>query len=92
MINNDQSNDTLQEEDTDDLSPKPFENKPPEYKHLITIKAKKRSKSGLKDTLKVDPDTVHRISLNEQKLEAAAQLHATDLIRYYLYQSQTIST
>lgn len=92
MIFKDESNDTLQEEDIDELSPKPLESKPLEYKHLITIKAKKRSKSGLKDTLKVDPDTVHRISLNEQKLDEAAQLHATDLIRYYLYQSQTICT
>ncbi|KAJ0978255.1 hypothetical protein J5N97_013729 [Dioscorea zingiberensis] len=53
----------------------------PEYKHLIAIKAIKRS-SSLKDSLMVDPNKVTRLSLGEQKFEKAVACHAAELVRF----------
>ncbi|XP_020578229.1 phosphoinositide phospholipase C 6-like isoform X1 [Phalaenopsis equestris] len=53
----------------------------PEYKHLITIRAGK-PKGSLKDALKVDSNTVRRLSLSEQELAKAAASHGPDLVRF----------
>ncbi|OAY83545.1 Phosphoinositide phospholipase C 6, partial [Ananas comosus] len=52
-----------------------------EYRRLITIQAGK-PKGRLRDSLKVDPDRVKRLSLSEQKLEKAAASHSADLVRF----------
>lgn len=77
--NDDDDNDPSPEEsDTDDGETKSFP--APEYKRLITIRAGK-PKGGLKDALKVDPNTVRRLSLSEPQLEKAAESHGTELVR-----------
>ncbi|XP_030442149.1 phosphoinositide phospholipase C 2-like [Syzygium oleosum] len=53
----------------------------PAYVRLIAIHAVKR-KGGLKDYLRVNPDKVTRLSLDEQKLEKAVAAHGKDLIRF----------
>lgn len=55
----------------------------PEYRHLITIRAGK-PKGSLKDALKVDSNTVRRLSLSEQELAKAAASHGADLVRYFV--------
>ncbi|KAF9593893.1 hypothetical protein IFM89_025929 [Coptis chinensis] len=69
------------EEYIDDGERKSQQNAEPEYKHLIGIHAGK-SKGGLKEVLRVDPDKVRRISLDEQALEKAIINHATDVVRF----------
>ncbi|KAK3407861.1 hypothetical protein EUGRSUZ_J00208 [Eucalyptus grandis] len=53
----------------------------PGYVRLIAIHAMRR-KGELKDYLRVNPDKVTRLSLNEQKLEKAVAAHGKDLIRF----------
>ena len=60
------------------------QNAAPEYKRLITIRAGK-PKGHLKDSLKVDPDKVRRLSLSEQELVKAAVSHGTEIVRYYQF-------
>ncbi|KAL3830175.1 hypothetical protein ACJIZ3_018977 [Penstemon smallii] len=57
------------------------QNLAPEYKHLIAIRAEKM-KGGIKRWLKVDTKHVHRVSLNEEKLEQAVITHGTDIVRF----------
>lgn len=52
-----------------------------EYKRLIAIRAG-NAKKGLRHALMNGSDKVSRLSLNEQRLERAAELYATHLIRY----------
>ncbi|KAL7147867.1 hypothetical protein ABFS83_06G137900 [Erythranthe nasuta] len=54
----------------------------PEYKRIIGIHAG-NAKKGLMQALKIEADNVsHRLSLSEQRLEKAASLHATDVVRF----------
>ncbi|XP_044462718.1 phosphoinositide phospholipase C 2-like isoform X2 [Mangifera indica] len=53
----------------------------PEYKNLIAIHVWK-SKGGLEESLKADPDKVRRLSLSEQQLEKAAETYGKDIIRF----------
>ncbi|KAL3717993.1 hypothetical protein ACJRO7_003173 [Eucalyptus globulus] len=53
----------------------------PEYVRLIAIHAVKR-KGGLKNYLRINPDKVTRLSLNEQKFEKAVARHGKDTIRF----------
>ncbi|XP_068644185.1 phosphoinositide phospholipase C 2-like [Aristolochia californica] len=81
-IDNDHSDPSLEEEeDPDDGDCKSSLIAAPEYKRLISIRAGK-PKGGLKEALKVDPDTVRRLSMSEQQLEKAAESHATDIVRF----------
>lgn len=57
------------------------QNAPPEYKHLIAIRAEKM-KGGLKAWLRVNSEKAHRVSLNEEKLEKAVITHGTDIVRF----------
>lgn len=52
----------------------------PEYKRIIAIHAG-NAKKGLRHTLRNGSNKVSRLSLSEQRLEKAAELYATDLIR-----------
>ncbi|KAI3952396.1 hypothetical protein MKX01_005263 [Papaver californicum] len=54
---------------------------PTEYKRLIAIHAKKR-KGGLKESLKVNPAKVGRLSLSEQAFEKATISNGTDIVRF----------
>lgn len=56
-------------------------NVPPEYKHLIGIRAQKM-KGGIKAWLKVCAQSAHRVSLNEEKLEKAVITHGKDIVKY----------
>ncbi|XP_068668302.1 phosphoinositide phospholipase C 2-like [Aristolochia californica] len=82
-IDKDRSDPSLEEEeeDLDDGDHKSSQIAAPEYKRLITIRAGK-PKGGLKEALKVDPDTVRRLSMSEQQLEKASESHATDIVRF----------
>nr|GMD25284.1 phosphoinositide phospholipase C 4-like [Ipomoea batatas] len=51
------------------------------YKRLIAIHAGK-PKGGMKEALKIEPDKVRRLSLSEQALEKAAEVHGTDVVRF----------
>ncbi|KAK4275160.1 hypothetical protein QN277_018290 [Acacia crassicarpa] len=51
------------------------------YKRLIAIPAGK-PKGGLKEALKIEIDTVRRLSLSEQALEKATESHGTDVVRF----------
>ncbi|KAI6670140.1 hypothetical protein NL676_005025 [Syzygium grande] len=51
------------------------------YVRLIGIHAVKR-KGGLKNYLRINPEKVTRLSLNEQKLEKAVIGHGKDIIRF----------
>ncbi|KAH6777799.1 Phosphoinositide-specific phospholipase C family protein [Perilla frutescens var. frutescens] len=53
----------------------------PEYKRLIAIRAG-NAKKGLRHALINGSDKVRRLSLSEQRLEKAAELYATDVIRF----------
>lgn len=48
---------------------------------MIAIHAGK-PKGGMKEALKIEPDKVRRLSLSEQALEKAAEVHGTDVVRY----------
>ncbi|PIN17175.1 Phosphoinositide-specific phospholipase C [Handroanthus impetiginosus] len=65
-----------QEEDDRDQ-----ENAPTEYKHMIAIRAEKM-KGGIIEWLRVNSPGVHRVSLNEEKLEKAVVTHGTEIIRF----------
>ncbi|KAF9599106.1 hypothetical protein IFM89_035385 [Coptis chinensis] len=69
------------EEDIIDSGRKSCQLGAPQYKRLIAIHAKK-SKGGLKESLKVDDVSVRRLSLSEQKLEKARAHHGTALVRF----------
>lgn len=69
-------------EDLDDADPKSNQHAAPEYKRLITIHAGK-PKGGLQDSFKLDPEKVRRLSLSEQQLEKAVQIHGKEIVRYY---------
>ncbi|CAI9097239.1 OLC1v1033615C1 [Oldenlandia corymbosa var. corymbosa] len=58
-----------------------LQNAAPQYKSLIAIQARKR-KGSMKECLRVDPDSVTRISLGEEKFEKAVLSHGPDLIRF----------
>ncbi|XP_028784564.1 phosphoinositide phospholipase C 4 [Neltuma alba] len=51
------------------------------YKRLIALRAGK-PKGGLKEALKIEIDTVRRLSLSEQALEKATESHGTDVVRF----------
>lgn len=51
-----------------------------EYRSLIAIHAGKQ-KGGIENWFVDDPAKVRRLSLSEQDLENAVQIHATDIIR-----------
>ncbi|RVW56588.1 Phosphoinositide phospholipase C 4 [Vitis vinifera] len=53
----------------------------PAYKHLIAIHAAKPS-GGLKASLKVEPNKVSRLSLNEQAFGKAIAYHRRDVVRF----------
>lgn len=53
----------------------------PEYRRLIAIHAGK-PKGGMKESLKVDPNKVRRLSVSEQALEKAAESHGIDIVRF----------
>ncbi|EYU22354.1 hypothetical protein MIMGU_mgv1a001900mg [Erythranthe guttata] len=54
----------------------------PEYKRIIGIHAG-NAKKGLMQALTIEADNVsHRLSLSEHRLEKAASLHATDVVRF----------
>ncbi|XP_048139386.1 phosphoinositide phospholipase C 2-like isoform X3 [Rhodamnia argentea] len=53
----------------------------PAYVRLIAIHTVKR-KGGLKNYLRIDPDKVTRLSLNEQKFQSAVIGHGKDIIRF----------
>lgn len=57
------------------------QNAPLEYKHLISIQARKR-KGGIKEWFKSYPDKVQRISLNEEKFEKVLIAHGADIVRF----------
>lgn len=59
----------------------------PSYKLLIAIHAGK-PKGTLKEALKVEDDTLRRLSLSEQLLEKATGSHGTDVVRYYPVSTQ----
>jgi len=71
----DQDND-----DGDAAESKSGQQGPPEYKHLIAIRAGK-PKNGLREALKVSSDKVRRLSLSEQLLERAASNYGHDVVR-----------
>ncbi|KAK6122043.1 hypothetical protein DH2020_044214 [Rehmannia glutinosa] len=53
----------------------------PEYKRLIAIRAG-NAKKGLRHALRSGTEKVNRLSLSEQRLEKAATLYATDVVRF----------
>lgn len=57
-----------------------LQERPAEYKKLITIPGIKRGE--LKESLKVDPNKVNRLSWSEQLLAKATTSYGTDIIRY----------
>lgn len=72
-----------EEEDMHEDSQQLQQNAAPEYKNLIAIHARKR-KGGMKECLKVDPNSVTRISLGEEKFEKAVLSHGPDIVRLKL--------
>ncbi|KAK6152521.1 hypothetical protein DH2020_015156 [Rehmannia glutinosa] len=54
---------------------------PVEYKHLIAIRNEKM-KGGIKAWLRVNSQKVHRVSLNEEKIEKAVVTHGTEIVRF----------
>ncbi|XP_041009542.1 phosphoinositide phospholipase C 2-like [Juglans microcarpa x Juglans regia] len=68
-------------EGLDDADPKSNQHAAPEYKRLITIHAGK-PKGGLQDSFKVDPEKVRRLSLSEQQLEKAVQIHGKEIVGF----------
>ncbi|KAK6943127.1 Phospholipase C, phosphatidylinositol-specific, Y domain [Dillenia turbinata] len=78
---NPEDGDDAEEEDIDDAESKLQQSSATEYGSLIAIHAGKL-KGGINEWLKIDPDKVRRISLNEQKLEKAVIIHSTELIRF----------
>ncbi|KAK6943499.1 Phosphoinositide-specific phospholipase C, EF-hand-like domain [Dillenia turbinata] len=73
--------DHAEEEDIDDAESKLPQSSATEFGSLIAIHAGKRM-GGISEWLKIDPDKVRRISLNEQKLEKAMITHSTELLRF----------
>eukprot|EP00268_Persea_americana_P026662 TRINITY_DN2610_c0_g2_i2.p1 TRINITY_DN2610_c0_g2~~TRINITY_DN2610_c0_g2_i2.p1 ORF type:complete len:415 (+),score=77.72 TRINITY_DN2610_c0_g2_i2:340-1584(+) len=70
-----------QDDSDDDCDRKLHQNAAPQYKRLIAIRAGKKQ-GGMRNSLKVDPGTVKRLSLSEQALEKARESHGTDLVRF----------
>ncbi|KAL9228666.1 hypothetical protein vseg_004219 [Gypsophila vaccaria] len=66
-----------EQDDFDDIS---VQEKPTAYKNLITIPGIKRGK--LKESLKVDPNKLSRLSWSEQTLAKATMSHGKDIVRY----------
>ncbi|NP_001304243.1 phosphoinositide phospholipase C 2-like [Vigna radiata] len=73
--------DDLDNEDDTDEAEYSRQNASDEYRRLIAIHAGK-PKGGLTECLKVDPDTVKRLSLSELQLEKAAETHGKEIIRF----------
>ncbi|KAE9606176.1 hypothetical protein Lal_00025073 [Lupinus albus] len=69
------------EEDSDESDTKSQHNEAPEYRRLITIHAGK-PKGGLRESLKVDPDKVRRVSLSEGQLEKAVITLGKEFVRF----------
>ncbi|KAK9727130.1 hypothetical protein RND81_05G260100 [Saponaria officinalis] len=67
-------------EDQDSSDDTSKEENPTAYKNLITIPGVKRGK--LKESLKVDPNKLSRLSWSEQTLAKAIISHGTDIVRY----------
>lgn len=80
---NDKSDHNLDDEDNDDFDKSSHASEPPVYKQLIAIRAGK-SKGGLKEALKIEINKPRRISLTEQALEKAAEVHGEDVVRWIL--------
>ncbi|KAJ8769812.1 hypothetical protein K2173_007672 [Erythroxylum novogranatense] len=78
-ITGDQYIDNLSSSDTHEESDE--EPRESQYKRLITIHAGK-PKGGLKEALKVEPNRVRRLSLNELALEKATEHHGKDVIKF----------
>ncbi|XP_057788883.1 phosphoinositide phospholipase C 6-like [Salvia miltiorrhiza] len=68
-----------EEEEKDEVQEK---SKAPEYKRLIGIRAGINAKKGLRHTLIDGSNKVSRLSLSEQRLERAAELYGTDVVRF----------
>lgn len=68
------------DESNDDCAPE-LRSSVSSYKCLIALCAGK-PKGGLKEALKIEIDTVRRLSLSEQALEKAAESHGTDVVRF----------
>ncbi|XP_068474211.1 phosphoinositide phospholipase C 2-like isoform X2 [Phaseolus vulgaris] len=73
--------DDLDDGDDTDEAENSRQNASDEYRRLIAIHAGK-PKGGLKECLKVDPDTVRRLSLSELQLEKAAETHGKEIVRF----------
>ncbi|MQL88741.1 hypothetical protein Taro_021317, partial [Colocasia esculenta] len=73
--------DHYEEDDVDEGDQSLVQNEAVEYKQLIAITAIKR-KRNLSESLKVEPNTATRISLNEQMFEKATISHGMELIRF----------
>ncbi|KAK7379374.1 hypothetical protein VNO80_04832 [Phaseolus coccineus] len=73
--------DDLDDGDDTDEAENSRQNASDEYRRLIAIHAGK-PKGGLKECLKVDPDTVRRLSLSEIQLEKAAETHGKEIVRF----------
>ncbi|KAL8504805.1 hypothetical protein ACS0TY_016119 [Phlomoides rotata] len=70
-----------EEDDHEDENHSLQQNSPTEYKEMIAIRAEKM-KGGIKVWLRVNSQKAHRVSLNEEKLEAAVLTHATEIVRF----------
>lgn len=57
------------------------ENAAPEYRNLIAIHAKKL-KDGLANVLGSDQSKAKRLSMSEQQLENAVNIHGSEIVRY----------
>ncbi|KAI3470879.1 hypothetical protein Pfo_027542 [Paulownia fortunei] len=73
--------DNKDDEDNDNFQQKSGNLAAPEYKRLIAIRAG-NAKKGLRHALRTGIDKVNRLSLSEQRLEKAAELYATDVVRF----------
>ncbi|XP_061351658.1 phosphoinositide phospholipase C 6-like isoform X1 [Gastrolobium bilobum] len=63
-----------------DCDHKSYQERSPEYKHIITIHNKK-FKGSLKDKLKTEGE-LRRLSWSEKTLERASESHGTDIVRF----------
>ncbi|KAK8508316.1 hypothetical protein V6N13_055765 [Hibiscus sabdariffa] len=80
-LQNDEAGEEVAQQNTEPSGTEPEQRKAPEYKRLIAIHAGK-PKGGLDECLKLDSETVRRLSLSELELENAAQTHGGQIIRF----------
>ncbi|KAJ7959822.1 Phosphoinositide phospholipase C [Quillaja saponaria] len=81
MSGTDTTGHSLDDEDNEDCAPELCPSSSSAYKRQIAIHAGK-PKGSLKEALKVEADKVRRLSLSEQALEKAAELHGSDIVRF----------